>query len=49
VELSSDGPFILDHERILKYAARKGLFHVKEENVQRAHSPQLGAGLAGDP
>jgi len=39
VELSPDGPFILDHERILKYAARKGLFHVKEEDVQRAQFP----------
>jgi len=32
VELSPDGPFILDHERILEYAAQKGLFHVKDES-----------------
>ncbi len=30
VELSPDGPFILDHERILEYAAVKGLFQVKD-------------------
>jgi len=29
VELSPDGPFILDHGRILEYAAVKGLFQVK--------------------
>jgi hypothetical protein len=32
VELSPDGPFILDHERILEYAAEKGLFQVKDES-----------------
>ena len=29
VEFSPDGPLVLDHERILEYAAQKGLFQVK--------------------
>jgi predicted polyphosphate/ATP-dependent NAD kinase len=35
VELSPDGPFILDHERILEYAAQKGLFHLKDESCRK--------------
>jgi len=30
VELSPDGPLVLDHERILDYAAKKGLFWMEE-------------------
>jgi len=29
VELTPDGPFVLDHERILEHAAREGLFQVE--------------------